>query len=176
MVALCEDVSVGLDVDLKELARPSYTDNFTGADLKALLFNAQLKLAHEMLDQKRSRRDSLSFLATPPHSLESSPEIAVKAGACMGATTFSYESVTGIRKHSVLPEDVAEKVWASRLCVYWHCVLMCVQHALAYFCMHNCPLHDQSKVFFFFLSLKTAYFGGGRERFSLSFICGVCSK
>jgi len=112
MKALTQDVSMGPDVDLRELARPCHTDHFTGADLKALIFNAQLKLAHEMLDQKRRRRRlSSSVSSTPPQSLESSPEVAMKMGGFIDASTYSYdESEAVARRHSMVPEDMQEKV------------------------------------------------------------------
>ncbi len=119
MKALTQDVSSGPDVDLRELAKPCYTDHFTGADLKALLFNAQLKLAHEMLDQKRRRnRLSSSVSSTPPHSIESSPEVAMKMEA-VEASTYSYnESERVARRHSGVPEDMQEKVLISGLYMY----------------------------------------------------------
>ena len=46
--ALCRGIPLDEDVDLKEIAEK--TDGFTGADLKAVLYNAQLQAAHAALD------------------------------------------------------------------------------------------------------------------------------
>lgn len=51
--ALSQDIKTSNDVNLKELASPAHTEHFTGADLKALLYNAQLTAAHAVLDQRR---------------------------------------------------------------------------------------------------------------------------
>ena len=48
-------MKTSIDVDLHELARSSYTEHFTGADLKALLYNAQLQAAHTVLDEEKRR-------------------------------------------------------------------------------------------------------------------------
>ncbi len=115
MKALTQDVSIGPDVDLRELAKPCYTDHFTGADLKALVFNAQLKLAHEMLEKRRRNRLSSSVSSTPPQSIESSPEVAMKMEA-VEASTYSYnESESVARRYSGVPEDMQEKVLISGL-------------------------------------------------------------
>lgn len=42
--ALCTGVPLAADVDLEQLA--AATEQFTGADLKALLYNAQLEAVH----------------------------------------------------------------------------------------------------------------------------------
>lgn len=103
-----------VEVNLKELARPCYTENFTGADLKALLFNAQLKVAHAALDQRRrTRMDSIASSPTPtfPISPLSSPAASVKNGCSdSDVMTFTYHSDFGARRHSVVPEEVEEKV------------------------------------------------------------------
>lgn len=109
-------MTTSVDVNLKELAQPCYTEHFTGADLKALLFNAQLKVAHAVLDQRqRTKMDSASSpsSSSPPFPLsaESSPETSVKKGSGRGGVmTFSYHSDSGIKRHSVLPEQIEEKV------------------------------------------------------------------
>lgn len=46
--ALCRGIPLGGDVDLREIA--DKTHGFTGADLKAVLYNAQLQAAHAALD------------------------------------------------------------------------------------------------------------------------------
>ena len=40
-------------MNLCELAQSAYTEHFTGADLKALLYNAQLNAAHALLDERK---------------------------------------------------------------------------------------------------------------------------
>jgi peroxin-1 len=40
------------DVDLEDIARA--TNGFTGADLQALVYNANLEVVHETIDQKSS--------------------------------------------------------------------------------------------------------------------------
>ena len=63
------------DVDLKEIA--SKTEGFTGADLKALLYSAQLQTAHEALERKR-KEDSEKEHRLSQHSLsELSPAAAL---------------------------------------------------------------------------------------------------
>ena len=109
-------------MDLKVLARPQYTDHFTGADLKALLCNTQLKLAHDLLDQKQ-KRERLSSLsssaASPPKSLESSPEVATSAVGCE-VTSYFYDPTTGLaQRYTALPEDVEEKVSVLWLCCFF---------------------------------------------------------
>ena len=47
---LSKDVKISIDVNLHDLA--SRTPNFTGADLKAMLYNAQLQAAHAVLDKR----------------------------------------------------------------------------------------------------------------------------
>ncbi len=47
---LSKDVRISVDVNLRELA--SRTPHFTGADLKAMLYNAQLQAVHAVLDER----------------------------------------------------------------------------------------------------------------------------
>ena len=63
------------DVRLKEIA--TSTEGFTGADLKALLYSAQLQAAHEALDRKK--REEIEMERRPSqHSLsEISPSAAL---------------------------------------------------------------------------------------------------
>ena len=59
MKALSRDVPLKEDVDLRKIAEDC--TNFTGADLKALLYNAQLQAAHEALritqEEENSKED-----------------------------------------------------------------------------------------------------------------------
>ena len=48
--ALRSKVALADDVDLKVIAQA--TDGFTGADLQALVYNANLEAVHESIDQK----------------------------------------------------------------------------------------------------------------------------
>ena len=60
------------DVRLREIA--SKTEGFTGADLKALLYSAQLQAAHEALERKKKEKDRRAS----QHSLsEMSPAAAL---------------------------------------------------------------------------------------------------
>lgn len=63
------------DVRLREIA--SKTEGFTGADLKALLYSAQLQAAHEALDRKK-REEREKERRASQHSLsEMSPAAAL---------------------------------------------------------------------------------------------------
>ena len=63
------------DVRLKEIA--SKTEGFTGADLKALLYSAQLQAAHEALERKK-REEREKERRASQHSLsEMSPAAAL---------------------------------------------------------------------------------------------------
>ena len=63
------------DVGLREIA--SKTEGFTGADLKALLYSAQLQAAHEALERKK-KTDSENEQQGSQHSLsELSPAAAL---------------------------------------------------------------------------------------------------
>ena len=109
MKTLSKDVMTSVEVNLKELAQPCYTENFTGADLKALLFNAQLKAAHAVLDQ-RMTQTKMDSAPSSPLSLESSPESSNKRSSSNGLVSFTYHPSFGARRHSVVPEDIEEKV------------------------------------------------------------------
>ncbi len=63
------------DLQLKEIA--SQTEGFTGADLKALLYSAQLQAAHEALERKK-REEREKERRASQHSLsEMSPAAAL---------------------------------------------------------------------------------------------------
>lgn len=50
--ALSRDIPLHSTADLSEIARS--TENYTGADLKALLYSAQLRAVHRVLDEDRT--------------------------------------------------------------------------------------------------------------------------
>lgn len=65
--ALSAGLALAADVDLEQLA--AATEQFTGADLKALLYNAQLEAVHNSLG---SSTPHVSLLYSEDKSLESS--------------------------------------------------------------------------------------------------------
>lgn len=70
---LSKDVKFSVDVNLRDLA--VRTPHFTGADLKAMLYNAQLQAAHAMLD-RRVERGVAAPSATP-----ATPSMAISHAA-----------------------------------------------------------------------------------------------
>lgn len=61
--ALCTGVPLAADVDLEQLA--AATEQFTGADLKALLYNAQLEAVHNSVGSSTPHVRLLYFHTTP---------------------------------------------------------------------------------------------------------------
>lgn len=109
--SLSKEVQTSVDVNLRELARPCHTEHFTGADLKALLYNAQLQAVHAALEGGGRGRKG---------SLESSPRVPVKAdspdsfGRFMAAPmVFSWsEEEGGVKQHPTVPQGTQQKVSA----------------------------------------------------------------
>lgn len=58
--ALSAGIALAADVDLEQLA--AATEQFTGADLKALLYNAQLEAVHNSLGSSSTPHVSLLYL------------------------------------------------------------------------------------------------------------------
>ena len=94
---------------LREIA--GQTDNFTGADLKALLYSAQLEAAHEALDKKKREADtrdrrlsqhSLSELspgaAAVMSDLEGLPEERVSSLSPMSSLVTFQSSPSGVSR------------------------------------------------------------------------------
>ena len=63
------------DVHLREIA--SKTEGFTGADLKALLYSAQLQAAHEALERKKKEEREKERRASQHSLSEMSPAAAL---------------------------------------------------------------------------------------------------
>ena len=96
-------------MNFKELAKSCHTEHFTGADLKALLYNAQLQAAHDALDRKQKNLDStsqVSLSATPI----SSPESSVKSLKNANPLVFSFSSKSGVIRHTEIPKEIEQKV------------------------------------------------------------------
>ena len=100
-------MKTSIDVDLHELARSCYTEHFTGADLKALLYNAQLQAAHTVLDEEKRR--SLNSSSHVPQTPESCPDTSM-TNAGRSPMVFSWTEEEGVKQQPTVPEDIALKV------------------------------------------------------------------
>ena len=107
--ALSRDVKTSKDVNLGELAQPCYTEHFTGADLKALLYNAQLQAAHAVLDQRRHRTESTSSSHPPLPSPDASPDVSSLRGAG-GRAPMAFRYVDSEVVQEPVSDDVEMKV------------------------------------------------------------------
>ena len=114
--ALIRDVKYSTDINLREIAKPCNTEHFTGADLKALLYNAQLQAAHSVLDERRKKsvESNFSISITP----ESSPDTSIKhPKEGNSSMVFSYGG-SGVVKYPVVPTDIKNKVSWERVGVF----------------------------------------------------------
>lgn len=68
---MCHDLPVDKDINFEDIANS--TANYTGADLKALLYNAQLLAVNRTLDKRHTKIELLTKRTrTEPSSSESS--------------------------------------------------------------------------------------------------------
>lgn len=115
-------------VNLKELA--SQTEGFTGADLKALLYSAQLAAAHEALDRKKREKES-ELLESIGSLSDMSPSAAVMGGdsdlsdeerwsinrTSSSATYFTFQSTeAGVTECEDRSHELAPKVSRHKTC------------------------------------------------------------
>lgn len=103
---------MSVDVDLRELAQPARTEHFTGADLKALLYNAQLQAAHALLDEQEAEEDLLnsgSHLSITSESV-SSLDTSVTFKVPDGPMTFTWSEETGRVESQEISKEMEAKV------------------------------------------------------------------
>ncbi len=107
-----KEVKMNVDVNLRELAKPSYTEHFTGADIKALLYNAQLEAVHTMLEERRKTSlESNSQISLSMNSESRNSESSLES-LHDSAMTFTY-SESGLERNSTLSKDTETKVCLS---------------------------------------------------------------
>lgn len=94
-------------MNLQELAKASYTQDFTGADLKALLYNAQLSAVHKALDERRLKSRSRVSVTS-----EGSPDTSIKSGGGGHQSPMVFKwTEEGVQQQPAVPTDIELKVW-----------------------------------------------------------------
>ena len=119
LVALSKDMPLAPGVNMKVIAGKA--KGMTGADLKAVLYSAQLQAAHESLTSKQGSREpslteSSETLNTPNTSGRGS---SVASGSGMRPLVFNF-SGGSVQKMSQLSSSMETKV-----SIAMHCQLCC---------------------------------------------------
>ena len=114
---LSNDVRMSNDVNLQELAKASSTQDYTGADLKALLYNAQLSAVHKALDERK--QGTLKSRSRVSMSSEGSPDTSVKSGGggYHSPKVFRWTE-EGVEQQAAVPKDIELKVRIFRSIVF----------------------------------------------------------
>lgn len=109
--ALSKSLPLSDNIDFYEIA--SNCENFTGADMKALLYNAQLLVAHKLIDNRSSEKIN-------------------KGGAINGIIPvnqkyWSSSNVSDSRENKEELSQKVRKIWVI-CCLYFYCILFLVEN------------------------------------------------
>ena len=103
-MALSKDLPLSSDVDFKHIA--SITSRYTGADLKALLYNAQLLQVRRTLDSKNQTdlHDHVTITISDEGSSSSTPPTIVSSHSITSSKKvwqYCFNGQKGIKKSVV---------------------------------------------------------------------------
>lgn len=97
---MCHDLPVDEDINFEDIA--NVTANYTGADLKALLYNAQLLAVNRTLDKRHTKIELLTKRTWTTHS-EPSSEVSDKS---LSANIGNHSET-----HSIKSQSTTRHVW-----------------------------------------------------------------
>lgn len=107
---MCHDLPIDNDINFEDIANA--TANYTGADLKALLYNAQLLAVNRILDKKHTKIELLTQKNLTTHSDVSKVEPSSSEGS---EKLLSHSLSANIGNHSEIhstkAQSAARHVW-----------------------------------------------------------------
>ena len=133
-------------VDLGEIA--SKAEGMTGADLKALLYSAQLQAAHETLTARQQSRENSLTESLDADVVTSTPDTSCRGSSIALVSTkrplvFKFTE-GGVRKSSQLSSSLESTVSGllfRKLCTLWNAMHNYVHQCTICVCLINEPLY-----------------------------------